>query len=78
MERTEIFVRSIDIKGIKMTESQKLDFIIKQNEEIISVLATLIRTLDRKGIIDQSTFSGCTAVGKSLAVRKLVFGVGKK
>ncbi len=61
-----------------MTDSQKLDFITRQNEELISVLATLIRTLEQKRLIDQITFSGCAAIGKKLEIPRIVFGVGKK
>jgi len=70
--------RFIIIKEYKMTDSQKLDLIIQPNEILASILSTFIRTMERKGIIDQSTFSVCAAFGKGLDMRNLVFGVDKK
>lgn len=57
---------------------EKLDIVMQQNEELIAVIATLIRTLEKKGQFTKQDFGICAAVGKQLHVNNLVFGVGKK
>ena len=57
---------------------EKLDVVMQQNENLIAVVSTLIRTLEKKGVFTNQDFAGCAAVGKYLNVNNLVFGVGKK
>ena len=57
---------------------KKLNTIIEQNEQLIKVFATLIRTLEAKGAFTRQDFSKCAAFGKSLNLDQLLFGLDKK
>lgn len=56
----------------------KLDFITQQNEQLISVLATLIRTLESKGIFTKQDLFEQAAFGKALEQNLTLFGVNRK
>ncbi len=58
--------------------TDKLDLIIQQNEQLVSVLATLIRTLESKGVFTKKDFEKNVAFGKQLQQMNLVFGIYKK
>lgn len=56
----------------------KLNSIMHQNEQLVMIVASLVRTLEKKGVFTKQDFAGCVAFGKQLDLNNLVFGVGKK
>ena len=59
-------------------EKNKLDFITQQNEQLILLLATLIRTLENKGVFTEQDFYNHAAIGKALEQSLTLFGVNRK
>mgnify|MGYP003295107359 FL=1 len=58
--------------------TDKLNSIIQQNEQLISVLATLIRTLESKGIFTKQDLFEQAAFGKALEQNLALFGINRK
>ena len=56
----------------------KLNIIVHQNEQLVMIVASLVRTLEKKGVFTKQDFAGCAAFGKQLDLNNLVFDVGKK
>lgn len=57
---------------------KKLNLVLQQNEMLMTIVATLIRTMESKGVFSRQDFSRCAAFGKSMDLDKLIFGLGKK
>ena len=55
-----------------------MDFITQQNEQLISLLATLIRTLENKGVFTKQDLYNHAAIGKALEQSLTLFGVNRK
>ena len=58
--------------------TDKLNSIIQQNEQLISVLATLIRTLESKRIFTKQDLFEQAALGKALEQNLALFGINRK